>query len=246
MSSISSSSSSSASSMAASSSSVPTNPFPLPLADASKEVWQKFIKDSTERVDGVDPEAAQLICLGDIHTAKWQKAWREVVADHFGSTGDILLIEGWDAERSMPPLWAKIFLNTTKKFDVYGWDDMAIQKATNAPTKTMVDLVDKYNKSPGSDWSKEDITAFNEASEQVEAHSKSRTYTMIKTARSFLKKVKPGQKIFLIAGSRHLFDTDGFNIVNAMSTVKITSLLPKRPVITDEEALAYSKKLLEG
>jgi hypothetical protein len=235
---------SSSSISSSSSPSLATTPFfSLPKADASKEVWQKYIKDTTERVDGIDPEAAKLVCLGDVHIVK-QKEWREGVINHFGSDGDIVLLEGWDAERPMPLMWAKLFVNVSKKVTVYGCDDMTVSKATNAPTKVQVDLMEKYQSS-GASWSKEDLAEFNSAGEEIEKYSMDRTYTMIKTARTFLKSLKPGQKIFMIAGSSHLAK-GGYKIVNSMHSEKVAVLLPKRPSISDEEALAYSKKLLEG
>ena len=72
-----------------------------------------------------------------------------------------------------------------------------------------------------------------------------RTYTMIRTARGFLKTLKPTQKIFLIAGSEHLSNAEGYSIVNSMHSEKVALLIPK-DLYSTESDLAYAKKLLEG
>lgn len=242
MASILSSSSSSASSMAISSIPSQGGLVPLPKADDVEAVWQKFIKDSAEKLAGVDPEEARLFCLGDKHTEEWQKAWRGGIIDHYGSDGDIVLIEGLRAGAS---LTYHPFLNVQKKVDVLGWDDLDLIKDTKTAIRICVNLNEKYQERvPSSKWSKEDFASWDEAYNKIQTNCQLRTKILIKTARKYLKNIKSGQKLFIIAGSDHFYNKDGFNIVNYIKGVKLALLLPKEFSHNTDENYAYVKKIV--
>jgi hypothetical protein len=228
--------------MAASSISSQIDPFPLPEADAATAVWQKFIKDSAEKLAGVDPEEARLFCLGDKHTEEWQKAWRGGVIDHYGSDGDIVLIEGLRAGASLP---YHPFLSVQKKVDVLGWDDVDLIKDTKTAIRICVSLNEKYQeRDPTSKWSKEDRASWDEAYKKIQINCLSRTKILIKTARKYLKNIKSGQKLFIIAGSDHFYNKDGVNIVNYIKGVKLALILPKEISQNSDENYAYVKKIM--
>jgi hypothetical protein len=225
------------------------SPTPIPTKGSLDEAnWQQFLKNSTVKMDGVNANEAQVIFLGNIHTEKWQKAWRGALIDHYASDKhnmDIVLCEAVKAFDAFAPQSASFV--STKKVYCYGWDDMVVYK-DNSSIDCIVQLNAKYKEcQPSSKWSKEDVDLWQKAFKKNDKDCRHRTISMIKTAQTVLTKfLKPGQKLFVIAGSDHLFrKSTGYNVLDCFKGYKVALLLPKAVAPeTDEMHMEYAKKLL--
>jgi len=225
MASISSSSSSSASSTAAS---MIAQPFVFPKEEDTEAVWQKFLKESTEEIQGADPKEAQVIFLGNIHTEKWwQKDWRGEIIKHYGPDA-IVLCEGFPASKALPLENVTSFIPKSQ-VQVFGWDDMLCFKDVS-DMRTMNTLYEKYKESsPSANWSSDDIDSWREALFRSYGKCQLRSNSMIKTSRVFLRNhLKQGQKLIVIAGSDHHFQKErGYNVLDYFKGVKAAMILPK-------------------
>jgi hypothetical protein len=223
----------------------PMQPFVIPKHEDTEAVWQSFIKDSTEKVDGVAADQAQLIFLGNIHSEKWwQKDWRGEIIKRYGPDA-IVLCEGFAACKP-------VTLNNVSSFtpksnvSVFGWDDMQISKDHTA-VQQVVALREKYKEYvPSSKWSPEDRNLWTMAEELNSKNCMLRTHSLIKTARVFLRgQIKQGQKLIVISGSDHLF-CEGYNILNYFKGIKASLILPKLLSSGLNEDIEYAKKLAQS
>lgn len=221
-----------------------THPFAFPKEEDTEEVWQKFLKDTTEGMQGVDPKDAQVIFLGNIHTEKyWQNDWRGEIVKRYGPDA-IVLCEGWQACEGIPLKRVSSF-TPKNKVSAYGWDDMRIF-ADNSAIRSIVSLNEKYKEiAPSSKWSKDDQVAWEKASIENNRNCLLRTHSMIKTARVVLREyLKPGQKLFVIAGSDHLF-VKGYNVLDYFKGIKAALILPKTVSSnSNEDEMSYAKRLI--
>lgn len=196
-----------------------SNLFSIPKVDDSEAVWQKYLQDSVELIEG-DPKAAQTIFLGDIHPEGWwQNAWRGSIIERYGSkkkdTLDVVLCEGVAAHKPIDPKYVDTF-SITKKINCYGWDDTDACKSTDEIFSQM----GKLTHVPSSKWSKSDFLTFEKLHEKLDQQTAQRNRCLVKTVKAFLRVVlKPGQKLFVIAGSNHLVTPKeeseaGYHILN--------------------------------
>jgi hypothetical protein len=224
--------------------SLTTHPFVFPKEEDTEEVWQKFLKETTEGMQGVDPNDAQVIFLGDIHTEKWwQKDWRGEIIKRYGP-GAIVLCEGWEACKGIPLKCVSTF-TPKNKVCTYGWDDMPMF-ADRSAIRSINSLMEKYKENkPSSKWSKDDLLAWERAVVDNGRNCLLRTNSMIKTSRLFLRgALKPGQKLFVIAGSDHLF-VKGYNVLDYFKGIKAALILPKAVSLNSEEdSKCYAKRLI--
>jgi hypothetical protein len=204
--------------------------FEIPKSQASEAEYDQFIFKTSNQIDGTHPLAANLIAFGDHHTDKSQRLWRSVLINHYAKEGDIVLIEGMDAfevvslrkNNSSLPFIAK------KKIKCYGWDDPKQLAIGLESLSKNVQLLEKYSKTgPTHSYSddlltKEDQENRDNNIRNFERSSDARTVSMKHTVRTFLHQLKPGQKVFLIAGSAHLN-----GIFSGMELAKISVIIPK-------------------
>lgn len=243
------SSSSSSSSSSLTSSSISSKSSILSDTTAPKEdelpgVWKKFLENTTEKMGGVDPQDAQIIFLGNIHVESWQKEWRGDVIAHYGGKDPIVLCEGVEA---LQPMSMKAITSFTPKAKVlaYGWDDGKLFKDKSL-VKAWFALNDKNKDIPLSQWSEADRLELEKIAKDNSVHCMRRTHSLIKSARSILRQpgaLKDGQKLIVVAGSDHLFDTTGYNVLNYFKGTKAALLGPKELNIAPEAFEEYRSKL---
>jgi hypothetical protein len=222
-----------------------------PKQTAVERTWKKYIRDTTEAAAGADLNKAQVICLGDVHSDEWQNAWRGAFIDHYGSDGDIVLCEGYTAMHKIPQRLGRFTAH--KKLLCYGWDNPDLCCKQRDGHSGLIKLKDKYKEpEPSLKWSKEDKDTWRELMKAVEAHHFLRTFELTKTAKSLAQLLRPGQKLFIISGSDHLFykcnepalNYYQFNMVESLKAFKTAMLLPKELGVNSlEDEKNYIKKL---
>jgi hypothetical protein len=219
----------------------------IPKADATPIVWEKFLEATTDARRGVDPKDAQIIFLGDCHLAKWQPKWRGVLIDHYGSNNTIVLCECTQAGSKVKNI-ARSFISQ-KEVLSYGWDNVASSTfAIKYVIAPMNQLREKYKENaPSSKWSQDDLAIWKTLLVKFDLFADSiRTLELIKTAETFIRRGSkiPDQKIFVIAGSKHLLKDKGC-ILDSFKHLKATLLIPKAPLLTEAAEAEYSRQLVK-
>ena len=219
--------------------------FIYPTSLSTEAVWQKFLQDSTEAILGENsPLEAQLIFLGDIHTECWQKDWRGEIIKRYGRRA-IVLCEGFQSKQVIPSRWVTSF-SQKDALSIYGWDEMSIFNDKSA-LLIWDTFRKKYKESaPSPKWDSQDILAWKQAMLLIRKNCMHRNNKMIKTAKAFLKTLKEGQKLFVIAGSNHLiYKRLKYNVLDYFKGTKVCMILPKSlSKAPERDAEKYMQTLL--
>jgi hypothetical protein len=220
-------------------------PRPLPTPLSHEAACEAFLCKTATKIDGVHPLDAHLICLGDNHGDETQNAWRSAVINHYAKDGDIVLCESAPASKRISIKKAKDSLSffSKKKLECYGWDDPKQYNLAFGYIQLLVKLTEKYGPiSSFEELSEEDRMNLVDQQKIYETADKLRTDSMEKTTKKFLIHLKPGQKVFLIAGSDHLKDA-----LRTFRVVKTSLIIPKTQESdpSDQRHYTYYKEAVE-
>lgn len=220
-------------------------PFEIPKDDDIVGV-QKFLKESTERIDGADLREADIIFCGDIHTEDdWQNYWRGWVIDHFGGPSPIILVEGAAFGKRVSQRVCR-FVSQKQLRWIFGWDDMPVSDSAMKAISAKQKLCEKYNTiGPTEKWSNDDLFMWVALQNKRDLQDQLRTESMIKCVRSFLGNKK---KVIVIAGSDHIYDDKNkYNVLDYFKGLKVAVVCPKSlSSDSEKESYTYAKKLLES
>lgn len=214
-------------------------PFPIPQKE-DESIWQEYLKKSSDRIEGEYPTEARIIFLGDLHNQKWQNAWRRAIMEHYSSNKlekDIILCEAYEAFKKLPYIPASIQPRDGSffKMNFYGWENIELYNSSVSAMTKAVTIYERYNTPPSiTTWSEEDVMSFTTLKEQVFQEGVQRNTSLIVTTTAVYKTLQPGQKLFVIAGSNHLFlkkdetSSREHNILDFFSDTKACLILPKQ------------------
>jgi hypothetical protein len=214
-----------------------------PKTDEIQEDWEKFLQDSCDVYTNCDLSDAQVIFLGDTHTDMAQEAIRQKLILHYahsGQTGtNLIFLEGTDLDF---PSRLK-----DKSFTVEVWDDKehfehhgelieqfcGLLKNFNDKKKELIDL--KNNKEiplqekkmlliPLITEIREINSGMESLKEEGDKAKKLRDIDLIESIKCSL--TNPNQKIFVIAGTKHLRD-ENYDIASFFEETPHAILIPK-------------------
>jgi hypothetical protein len=210
----------------------------MPISNflAPEKAWLQALCATSKYIEGDSLHTAHIIFLGDNHLDEMQNEWRGGIIDHCGSDGDIVLCETVASRKLITTSEGLPFFCKTK-VRCYGWDDAEQYALTGNLMRRMLKLVQKYQSTPPDQIPMEEqrLSHFTQLSMLQSAEI--RTQSLIKTALFYLNSLKPPQKIFVIAGSDHLYD-DGDSILDHFQLYKATLIIPKT-LSAEKDAVTY-------
>jgi hypothetical protein len=194
------------------------------LDPIAEKAWYKDLYESSEIIDGDDLYEAEIIFLGHNHFDPLQDQYRGAVIDHCGSNGDIVICEGVPAFKQILSTKGLPFFCKTK-VACFGWDDPEHFARGHSAIRVIFELNTKYGSTDINKIPSKDREALSEAGRTIKISSVERSSSLIKTAKVFLSRLKPNQKIFVIAGSDHLYD-EPYNVLGFFTNYKASLLIP--------------------
>ncbi len=156
--------------------------------------WEGYLARNSAYILG-NPNEAQILFIGDDHTDKSLRAFRSAIIEHSANDGDIVVVEEVQSLKQVEETNLNEW-SLKKKLQVYGWDDL----------DTYNEMRNLLGKTSGSSrfW----LFQPSQSKKLKAERDRLRDLRNNSLIRTVTKLHETGKKIFVIAGTFHLYNKE--------------------------------------